>query len=226
MAKIRAVTLDFGGTLALGDLDRESYRSELLNYLRSIGFSRSEAQFNSARNSMLEKLMKVRKRNREMRFEDLYQGFLFKLEIHPESWIIDYIHSLYARSFKIELVNGVREVLRTLSEKYKLAIISNALSNVPRLAIERHDLARYFHTIVVSRDIGIRKPDPEIFYFTLNNLSVDVHEAVHVGDSLVDDVQGASSAGIKSIWISNDKNDSLIKPDYTIRNLQEIANIL
>ena len=223
---IKGITFDFGGTLSLGDLDKEAFKNALLEYLRSLGFSGNEARLSKARNGMLERLMKARNHNREIRLEDLYQGMLFKLGLHPEREVIDHIHQLYIRSFKVELVPGAEEVLEALNEKYSLAVISNAISNVPRYAIERFGLDRYLSTIVISRDLGIRKPDPGIFKFTLINLGIESNEAIHVGDSLEQDIQGAKDAGMKAVWIRRNGREIDIRPDYTINSIKELTSLL
>jgi len=223
---IKGVTFDFGGTLALGDLDKKGFGSRLFEYVRSLGFSGGEIQLSKARNGMLEKLMKARSYNREIRLEDLYQGMLFELGLHPEREYIDYIHQLYIRSFKVELLPGVKEALEVLNERYSLAVISNAMSDAPRNSIKKFGLDKYLDAIVISRDLGIRKPDPEIFKFTLMNLGIESHEAIHVGDSLESDVQGAKNAGMKAIWLKRDNEEISILPDYTIHSIKELTLLL
>jgi len=100
------------------------------------------------------------------------------------------------------------------------------MSNVPRRAIKRSGLERYLDAVVISRDLGIRKPDPEIFRFTLKNLGMESHEAIHVGDSLEDDVQGAKNAGMKAIWIERATEEMIIQPDQTIRSIEELTSLL
>lgn len=226
MKGIRGVTFDFGGTLAQGELDKNRFTDRLLVYLRSLGFSGREAQLRQARNGMLERLMRARARNREIRLEDLYQGVLFEIGIHPEPDVIDHIHQLYIGSFEVELVPGVGEVLEFLSAEYRLAVVSNAISDVPRYALKRFDLEKYLNTVTISRDIGIRKPDPEIFRFTLANLAIESNKAIHVGDSLEDDIQGARNVGMRTIWIANSDEEISIQPDYTIYSLAELTSLL
>jgi HAD superfamily hydrolase (TIGR01549 family) len=223
---IKGVTFDFGGTLALGDFDREVFRNSLFNYLRSLGFSESKVRLNKVREGMLEKLRKVRSINRELRFEDMYQGMLFKVGIHPEITILEHIHNLYLLSFNTELIPGVKEVLKALTKKYTLAVISNAISNVPRYVLEKYGLRKYFEIIVISRDLGIRKPDPEIFNYTLRNLGLKSEEVIHVGDSLEHDVQGANNAGMKSVWMRNNDKVLNFRPDYTINSFWELTSFL
>lgn len=223
---IKGVTFDFGGTLALGNLDKEDFRSRLFKYIRSLGFSGGKAQVNKARRGMLERLTKARSQNRELRLEDLYQGMLFKLGLHPEREYIDYIHQLYIRSFKVELIPSVRKVLKFLDERYSLAVISNAMSDVPRHAVKKFGLGTYLDAVVISRDLGIRKPDPEIFKFTLENLGIESHETIHVGDSLEEDIEGAKNAGMKAMWLKRGNNEINVLPDYTISSIKDLTSLL
>jgi HAD superfamily hydrolase (TIGR01549 family) len=48
---------------------------------------------------------------------------------------------------------------------------------------------------VLSRDLGVRKTDPEIFIYALRKMWTKGNETVHVGDSLETDVQGGKNAG-------------------------------
>lgn len=223
---IRGVTFDFGGTLVQGAFDKGAFRSSLLDYIRSLGFSRGEDQVSKARSGMLERLRKARSLNREIRLEDLYQDMLFKLGLSPEREVIDYIHQLYIRSFKMELVPGVEEVFEVLNERYKLAVVSNAMSDAPMYAIKKFGLGRYLDAVVISRDLGIRKPNPEIFKFTLKELGIESNEAIHVGDSLEHDVQGARDAGMKTAWIKRDNEEVDTKPDYTIHSVRDLTSFL
>jgi HAD superfamily hydrolase (TIGR01549 family) len=223
---IKGITFDFGGTLAMGDLDKEEYRMRILEYFRSLGFRGGEPQFERARRGMLRRLMKARSLNREIRIEDLYQGMLFKLGLHPEREVVDHIHDLYIRSFKVDLVPSAVDVLESLNKKYTLAVISNAMSDAPRRAIKRTGLERYLKAVVISRDLGIRKPDREIFRFTLNNLGMEGHEVAHVGDSLGDDVQGAKNAGMRAIWIESPSREINVQPDRIIRSIEELTALL
>ena len=118
------------------------------------------------------------------------------------------------------------DVLESLNRKYTLAVISNAMSDVPRRAIERSGLEKYLEAVVISRDLGIRKPDPEIFRFALENLGIEGYEAVHVGDSLDDDVQGAKNAGMEAIWIERLSEEINVQPDHIIHSIKELTSLL
>jgi HAD superfamily hydrolase (TIGR01549 family) len=225
METVKAITFDFGGTLANGELDKVSYKRALLDYIFRLGYSCGRTKLNKARATMLEKLRKAREKNRELRFEELYRGLLFDLALHPTQERLDYIEQLYYRFFRIDLISGVREMLVDLSGRYNLAIISNVISNASRLVLQKFDLEQYFDHIVLSRDLGIRKPDPKIFNFVLVNLGVKGSEAVHVGDSLEYDVQGAKNVGMKAVWIKGDNKTTRIHPDFFISKVTDLPSL-
>lgn len=223
---IRAVIFDFGETLATGKLDAKSYRQQLLAYIHSLGYALSEKTLAKTLDGMLATLMKARKENRELTFEELYSRVLVKLGINPTEEVLSHIHGLYAENFTVEPVPRVTEVLQTLYGRYKLAVISNAMSQLPRLALEKAGLTKFFQLIIISRDLGIRKPDPKIFKYALKKLGVKPEETIHVGDSMEQDVVGAKNAGIKSVWIKNKEEPILEEPNYTISSITELPKII
>ena len=100
------------------------------------------------------------------------------------------------------------------------------MSEVSRYTLKKSGLDVYFDAIVISRDIGMRKPHPEIFNYALTNLGIKNRDAIHVGDSLEQDVQGAKNAGVKAIWVKGREENIHIKPDYTINSLEELPVLL
>ncbi len=55
--------------------------------------------------------------------------------------------------------------------------------------------------VVPSAGAGAAKPDPAIFEYALAAADVTAPDALHVGDSLEEDVGGARAAGIDAIWL-------------------------
>ena len=158
-----------------------------------------------------------------MPFEDLYRGLLFDLDLHPTQERLEYIEQLYYRFFRVDFFFGVKEMLSDLSENYNLAIISNVISNVSRLALQKFDLLHFFYYIVLSRDLGIRKPDPEIFDFVLQSWGIDSIEGVHVGDFLEDDIHGAKEIGMQTVWIKASDEIKEIRPDFVISKITNLS---
>jgi putative hydrolase of the HAD superfamily len=114
-------------------------------------------------------------------FDKLYERFG-----HPEVW---------------NLYPGAREVLSGLRAQGKrLAVISNWDSRLMRL-MDQLDIRGYFEFILASAVFGSSKPGSRIFEEALRRMAVSPHDAIHVGDSLDDDVRGARRAGIGAVLI-------------------------
>jgi len=220
------VTFDFGGTLATGKLDAETYREGLLNYLHSLEYGISKASLREAISGMLSKLERAQAKNLELKFEEVYAGVLIKLGIPQKEEFLDHVYQLYSENFYSEIVPGAERALGVLHPKYRLAVISNATSNLCRRILRENGLDRFFQVIVISRDLGIRKPDPRIFHHTLEKLQVKPSEAVHVGDSVKEDVLGAKKTGLKAIWIKGEGEENSEEADCVIHTITELPRII
>lgn len=102
-----------------------------------------------------------------------------------------------------------QSVLQKLKEREKsIALICNTGltpgTGLRELLAEFH-VAEYFDLMIFSEEIGIRKPDREIFSLAARGLKVKACEAVHVGDNLKSDVWGAKNAGFKSAYLSSEE---------------------
>ena len=84
-------------------------------------------------------------------------------------------------------------------------------------------LAPLLDGVVTSAEVGARKPDAAIFARALEIAGVRAEQAVHVGDSLEEDVAGARAAGIEPVLIRRDGSPG--PPDTrTITNLIELVS--
>ena len=119
--------------------------------------------------------------------------------------------------------NDALPTLDILKEKYKIGLLSNGNTYPGQCGLDNA-----FSFIVLSQDYGVKKPDAEIFRIALEKSGCSKDEMLHVGDSLEEDVIGASKAGIKCIWLnrSQAKRESDIRIDYEIGCLSEIFQIL
>jgi putative hydrolase of the HAD superfamily len=129
----------------------------------------------------------------------------------------------------VYLEPATKNILRTLQRKYKLGIISNfAIPECIDKLLKIHGLNELLDAVVVSAAVNKRKPSPEIFLNALKKLGVSPDETVFVGDTLDADIDGAKSVGIKAIYIQRriENSDGHVKPDTTIKSLEELPFIL
>lgn len=121
------------------------------------------------------------------------------------------------------------ELVESLHENYRLAIVSNGLKEVQNKRIKQSTISKYFEEIVVSEEVKVSKPDPKIFEYALKNIKhTDKSKVLIVGDSLTSDIQGGINFGIDTCWYNPKKNENKIGiiPTYEISNFIELKHIL
>jgi 2-haloalkanoic acid dehalogenase type II len=127
-----------------------------------------------------------------------------------------------------ELVGAIRfdaypdavPALRELREQgRRLVVVSNWDYALPRV-LERCGIDGLLDGTVTSAQTGSRKPDPAIFRAALELSGCAPDEALHVGDTPEEDVDGARAAGIRALLIDRDGNGG------DIASLREISEHL
>lgn len=105
-----------------------------------------------------------------------------------------------------------------------LVVISNFDSRVIGI-LEGLGIAPQFDSIVISSRVGYAKPQPEIFHVALDLHGLKKEEALHVGDSLENDIEGAARAGLRGVWLARDGEAG--PGDFTrVRDLKEILSFI
>lgn len=102
---------------------------------------------------------------------------------------------------------GVHRVLNRLrDEGYRLGLISNAgdAADVYKL-IYNARLGGYFDPVVISAEVGFRKPDRRIYEVLLQAWGLPPQNLVMIGDRLEQDILGAQMAGMHQIWLIAEK---------------------
>lgn len=103
----------------------------------------------------------------------------------------------------IELLPGATELLEyLLSKNIPLTLITNGTQDIQRAAIQKAGLQHHFKTILISGELGIRKPDARIFQLACERLDVLPEHCLMIGDNLSADIEGAKSIGMQTVWMS------------------------
>ncbi len=102
-----------------------------------------------------------------------------------------------------------------------MALISNGTPDLQREKIGKSGIERYFRSIVISGEVGCRKPRREIFACCLERLGCAADQALMIGDRLDTDIKGANDTRIMSVWLNRERkvNDSGIIPRHEIHSL-------
>lgn len=129
----------------------------------------------------------------------------------------------------VALTENAYDIIKYLYEKeYKICVVTNGLVKLQKPRITNSQISKYISEIIVSEEVGISKPNPQIFKVLLNKLNLKSSNVIMIGDSLEKDIQGAKNANIKTIWYNPNKkvNHSEIIPNFQIKDLLELKEIL
>lgn len=127
-------------------------------------------------------------------------------------------------------------MLAMLHERYRLGLLSN-LTHAPAALQILHKLgmAQFFDAIMVSGDLGYRKPHPRVFQELVGQLGIAKEQTAFVGDNFEADVQGAQQAGLHPIWMTHMQTQTtapttpvspLSPPVATIRGWHDLYALL
>jgi HAD superfamily hydrolase (TIGR01509 family) len=122
----------------------------------------------------------------------------------------------------------VKPCLDRLATDHKLGVVTNGPYDLQCAKLEASELRGYFGAILISRQVGILKPDPRIFALALNQLSAAPRDSAFVGDTPKTDVVGAHAASMKAVWLNRDNapQPEAIVSDRTIHSLTELEQAL
>lgn len=104
----------------------------------------------------------------------------------------------------------------------RIVVVSNWDASLPEV-LERTGLAPLLDAVVTSAAVGFAKPAPEIFTHALGVAGIAAQDAVHVGDSLAEDVAGARACGITPVLVRRDGGSPAPPADVaTVSRLTEL----
>ncbi len=130
-----------------------------------------------------------------------------------------------------DLAPGILEMLETLSGKYRLGVISDAIfspGRVLRKILEAYDLKRFFDSFIFSDEIGYAKPAPIVFEASAEALDVHLSEIIHVGDREEKDVDGPHAVGAKAVFttVVKDRGSTDTKAEIICHNYSDFPVLI
>ena len=91
-------------------------------------------------------------------------------------------------------------VMQELKDRgYIVGVVTNGPSYLQNHKMDTSGLRQYCDIVVVSGDVGVHKPDPELLRYTARLLNLDCSECIYVGDHPINDIRCAIEAGMKPI---------------------------
>ncbi len=159
---------------------------------------------------------------RKTRFAKTFEELGVDLALFPSSFEEDYIRLC---ALKTHLFPHALETLEYLEGRYALHLISNGFKESSEMKISNTGIHKFFSHIVISENVGVHKPHPDIFQYALDGANALKEESIMIGDSLEADVRGALGFGMDAIFFN--PNQVEIPPDIEnqIIGLKELMDI-
>lgn len=115
--------------------------------------------------------------------------------------------------------NQLFNLLKQLSRKHSIGILTNGEGPVQRRKLEKHGISKHVDEIIISNEIGARKPDAEIFQLAKKQLPSEKY--IYIGDTFEEDIEPAKKQGFKTIYISGEN-----EADLQAQNPEDLAETL
>ncbi|MBS7615741.1 HAD family hydrolase [Candidatus Bathyarchaeota archaeon] len=237
MPPIKAIIFDFIGTLVnVKGYNLEVSKMKLYKAIVDAGFKISHEAF-------LDAYTQAHEKYRAIRYQQLVEvtnaiwisealnilGFKTSPEDSRIKTAVNLFFEDYVGSFRLR--KCVKQTLKTFSENYKLGLISNfTYAPVIYAGLRKVGINNFFNAVLVSDAVGWRKPHVKIFEEALKRLGVKAEETLYVGDSPDEDIKGAKTLGMKTVYVVSQfyplqkLYESKQEPDAIAKNLCEAKN--
>jgi len=250
--RIRGVIFDYGNTLVRVDPSLGSLRTDYADVVARPGAERLRAFLAGAgallpaqEGPFVERFLEVRERNRKAAERERKEIPMLRslretladlgLEIPPGADLERAVDEYFqAEIDMIRAIPGALDLLSALRRNgLKIALLSNATSGryVTRV-LRGLGWSGFFDPLLVSADLGIRKPHPDTFRAVLERWNLEPGEIAMIGDSLYHDVGGAQAVGIRTVHFTAVVASLDItmadppRPDFSVSTHEELRKLL
>lgn len=155
----------------------------------------------------------------------VYENLITEFSI--SNWTVDELLESYVLTFCAfcQPRLGAEQAIRSLKQNgYKVVLVTNGKSPFQERNFYSLGFAKYFDDIIVSDAVGLRKPDRAIFELACSRVNADIHTSVFIGDNPVADIEGAKTAGMKTIYTPTTPDVPKCEfADLTVGSLSEIT---
>lgn len=110
---------------------------------------------------------------------------------------VSYIDELPANNY---LLPGAEEILKYLTKRYALHIITNGFQEVQALKLKNSRISNFFNTVTSSEEVGVKKPNPLVFKKALAKANVPADHSIMIGDTFEADILGAEAVGMHTLF--------------------------
>ncbi|WP_395168130.1 HAD family hydrolase [Piscirickettsia salmonis] len=123
---------------------------------------------------------------------------------------------------------GAEQALPLLTKQFSCALLSNGTRRDQLAKLQALGLMDAFYPVIFSDELGVSKPNSDVFQPILNTLNVQPKDCLLIGDSLTSDYQAALNIGMDFCWFNekNVKYSGESSPKIEINSLMELVRYL
>jgi putative hydrolase of the HAD superfamily len=207
MDHIRAIGFDLFNTLITVEPQtlQEAHRG-LFSSLIESGFQLEEDAFRKAhRRAAMDHLAECQKDGRETHNRFWISAALAGqgYQVSPDDLRIAKAVERYFSAFLeyCRLIPGTGEMLEILQKRYRLGLLTNFTHGpAARNILDHLGITSFFGIILISGELGYRKPHPSVFLKLIEQFGVETEQILYVGDDLEPDIKGARAVGLQPVW--------------------------
>jgi putative hydrolase of the HAD superfamily len=147
-------------------------------------------------------------------------------ELTADAWFESYLRHYRAAWRAFDDVLPALAALAAAHPSVALGVVTNGEGEPQRAKLAAIGLSKRFRVMVASGEVGVAKPDAEIFTLACEGLGVEKERTAHVGDRLDLDAEAAAAAGLHGVWL--DRLGTAPGPAHIVRisTLHELPTVL
>ena len=216
MRQISAIGFDLFNTLITVDPEAlPEATSRLIHSLSHSGFTFDEKSFLEAYRGAAVRSLEESKQNGRETHNSIWISAALETQGHtvpPGDPRVAKAVDLYFTAFfeRCQPIPGTLDMLAALKKDYPLGLLSN-FTHAPaaREILHRLSLIPCFDTVLISGDLGYRKPFPLVFDRLIEALGAQREKTLFIGDDPEADVMGAHQAGLQPVWMTYVRDHNL-----------------
>lgn len=149
-----------------------------------------------------------------------------KLEAGEAKRLVDRYHAAYVENQRA-VPGAVALLSRLKADGLIIGVITNGPSVEQREKLRLCGVEGLLDIILISEEVGFRKPDKAIFALALDTAGAAPDEAVFIGDNWRADILGAHACGIGTVWL-NRYGETCLDPGMTVemRELEPLGDVI
>ena len=213
-SQIRAFLFDAGDVL----YHRPNQGENILSFLKENGLD-TEKDHSFEKKSLTQKAF-----SGQIDQDEYYENYLQIFGVNDPEQIQRGKKILEEENLDVHFFEGVRETLISLKNQgYLLGVITDTANSIhTKLSwFERGGFGHVWDSIISSKDIGVQKPNPEIYFAALKQLGLSPKQAAFIGHD-ISELNGARAVGLKTIAFNYDDG---AKADHFINRFSELLEL-